>query len=722
MKHFLMCIISFSLIAIQGFGAVQLADMQLVVNRDAFDARDGANVKTYGGYYSQMASASIRDGAVQIQLTDTSKHGGFGQKGFPKVGSIGMMAFDAERVSGGSPLIARLSARKETGANSEVAGFELAGKGSYVLVANNDSDALFSYDFSSEYPGVVSAGLKAGTWEIWKDGKKFMAGTTAAGGKASQGDVIESFGFILRKTDDGSTFRIDNLTVATLSVDAVSKLPGTPAKAPVVVKTAPKGAPNIILIFSDDVGFEEIGCYGVRDEPTKTPNIDRMAERGTTFKTCWAQAICGPSRAMLYTGKYAINNGEYDNKLRMAPDGNPRLKNHRETLPNLTRTMHDAGYTVTFAGKWHHAAFNGGVHSNTEKLGIDTYMETGTNPGPYEKLLGRKLIPDETWEVAALGGYPIISRYWKPGIIHAGKVLETTMNDYGPDMLSDFICGFIRDNAKANKPFLAVYPMNLAHSAHCVTPIDVAAGAERSNKHYKKGTPEGRAIFDNQVRYMDQLIGKIIKQVEDAGIADNTIIIYSSDNGTTSSAKAKGVEYGVHVPFVVAGGGVQARGMVDQLLDFTDVLPTLADFAGSPVEAGVVDGVSLKPFLSGKSEKTKPVIYSFPGPTRLVRTEEFLLEAVCPLYDKPQGRFYKTNGSFDGHGYENITHNPEFSSVRKVFEDHLSRYPTVLPQSFEDPVWKNPSMQQGYKHFSNPKTRKNHLALPQEYRFYDPSF
>ncbi len=480
--------------------------------------------------------------------------------------------------------------------------------------------------------------------------------------------------------------------------------------------------PNIVLIFSDDVGFEEIGCYGVREEPTKTPNIDRLAERGTAFKTCWAQAICGPSRAMLYTGKYAVNNGEYDNKLRYIPGQGGALKTHREQLPNLTRTMHDAGYTVAFAGKWHHAAFNGNVHGSHEKLGIDTYMETGTNPGPYEKLLGRKLIPDETWEQAALGGYPIVSRYWKPGIIHADKVLETTMKDYGPDMLSDFICKFIRENAKGEKPFLAVYPMVLAHSAHCITPIEVAAGATPSNKHYKKGTPEGRAIFDNQVRYMDRMVGKVIKQVEDAGIADNTIIIYASDNGTTSSAKSKGVEYGVHVPFVVAGAGIQSRGMVDQLMDFTDVLPTLADFGGSPVGDGVVDGVSLKPFLTGKSEKTKPMIYSFPGPTRLARTEEFLLEAVCPLYDKPQGRFYKTNGSFDGRGYENITHNPEFADVRNQFDKYLNRYPTVLPDSFADPVWEKPSMQRGHEHFTNPKTRKNHLRLPQEYQFYDPAF
>ncbi len=70
--------------------------------------------------------------------------------------------------------------------------------------------------------------------------------------------------------------------------------------------------PNIILILSDDVGFEEIGCYGVLNNPSKTPNIDQLADNGVRFNICYAQAICGPSRAMLYTGNYATQNGQFD--------------------------------------------------------------------------------------------------------------------------------------------------------------------------------------------------------------------------------------------------------------------------------------------------------------------------------------------------------------------------------------------------------------------------
>jgi hypothetical protein len=230
-------------------------------------------------------------------------------------------------------------------------------------------------------------------------------------------------------------------------------------------------------------------------------------------------------------------------------------------------------------------------------------------------------------------------------------------------------------------------------------------------------------MFLAQINYADKLVGKVVAKIEEMGIADNTIILYSSDNGTTSSAKSKAVEYGVHVPFVVAGAGIKQRGMVDELMDFTDVLPTLVDFAGTKVPKRYhVDGISLKPFLTGASETTKPVIYAFPGPARLVRTKDYMLEAVCPIYDRPFGRFYKTNGSWDGRGYENITHNPEYKSERDRFEALMAELPSVVPDSWDDPVWQDQTMQKAYKHFNNPRRKELHLRLPSSYRFYDESF
>ena len=229
--------------------------------------------------------------------------------------------------------------------------------------------------------------------------------------------------------------------------------------------------------------------------------------------------------------------------------------------------------------------------------------------------------------------------------------------------------------------------MNLAHSAHCVTPYEVAAGASPDNTHIRKGTPKGAKIFKSQVRYMDALVGRIIDTVEAQGLSEDTIIIYTSDNGTTSSAKGKGVEYGVHVPFVLSGPQIDRAGPTDELMDFTDILPTFAEWAGVDLSSVKYDGISLAPFLRGSSNVTKPVIHSFPGPARLIRTKTHLLEAVSPLYDQPRGKLYKTNGSFDGKGYENLAQSDDYSKIQSEFEHLKARLPSVLPESFSDIIW-----------------------------------
>jgi len=481
--------------------------------------------------------------------------------------------------------------------------------------------------------------------------------------------------------------------------------------------------PNIVFILSDDAGFEEFGIYDVKKgEPSNTPNIDKLGERGVAFAHCWGQAICGPSRSMLISGNYAIHNGAYDNKLAYLPGKKGRLGTG-DNLPHFTRILHDAGYKVAVGGKWHNPA-GYMVLDDHKELGLDSWCVWNADPKPLEERPGEKLVPDDMWEIAAISGLPKIARYWKPGIIKNDVVVPTTMKDYGPDIFNDFNCELIEENANGDQPFLAYYTQVLPHGAHCPTPDLVEKeGYSPTNESTKKGTAEGMKMFLAQLNYADKLVGKVIAKVEELGIADNTIILYASDNGTTSSAKGRGVEYGVHVPFMVAGAGIKQRGMTDELMDFTDVLPTLVDFASAEIPKDQhVDGTSLKPFLTGKSETTKDAIYSFPGPTRLVRTKDFMLEAVCPLYGKPQGRFYKTNGSWDGRGYENITHNPEFAAERKKFDVLLNTYPTRLPDSWDDPLWQEKSMQKGYTFFTNPRTVDKHLDLPRQYPFYDPSF
>jgi arylsulfatase A len=249
--------------------------------------------------------------------------------------------------------------------------------------------------------------------------------------------------------------------------------------------------PNFVVILSDDAGFEEFGLYKVKKGvPSNTPNVDKLAEQGTAFAHCWAQAICGPSRSMFITGSYAVHNGSYDNQLSFVHGMAGRIRQDPERLPHFTRILHDAGYKVAVGGKWHNPA-GGMVLSDHESLGPDTWCVRNADQKPFEQRLGKKLVPDDTWETAAVSGEPKISRYWKPGIIKNDKVVPTTMDDYGPDVFSDFICDFIEECAKAKEPFLAYYTDPLPHGAHCPTPDLVARGEKPANKSFKKGTERG---------------------------------------------------------------------------------------------------------------------------------------------------------------------------------------------------------------------------------------
>jgi len=153
---------------------------------------------------------------------------------------------------------------------------------------------------------------------------------------------------------------------------------------------------------------------------------------------------------------------------------------------------------------------------------------------------------------------------------------------------------------------------------------------------------DGQARFKALNEYIDILIGRIWKKVEDLGLADNTIIRYTSDNGTASIAKSRGVERGCRVISVVSGAGIKKRGATDEIMDFSDILPTLVDIAGGKIPDGYeIDGKSVKPFLTGKKDSHRDWIYSVIGTTQLLRTKEYMLEVLNPLLGFFKGRWVR---------------------------------------------------------------------------------
>jgi len=286
--------------------------------------------------------------------------------------------------------------------------------------------------------------------------------------------------------------------------------------------------PNVVLIMSDDVSCDLYGCYGNRK--VRTPNIDRMAKEGVMFRTCWASALCAPTRALIMTGRYGHRTGIYHNSLQVpqADGSNELLKYHH----SFGKLLKQAGYATAIAGKWHCSS----SRPEGPDGGFDEYcLWEGVKE--IEKLPGRPKFTG-AWENKT--DNTTTSRYWHPGIIKNHKLLATGPTDFGPDIFTDFVCDFIE--RKEEQPFLVYYPMVAPHGTregHTTTPLRGKAG------EMSKASPEETlARFEALNEYIDVLIGRIRKKVDDLGLTDNTIFIYCSDNGTAVTAKSRGVERG----------------------------------------------------------------------------------------------------------------------------------------------------------------------------------
>ena len=339
--------------------------------------------------------------------------------------------------------------------------------------------------------------------------------------------------------------------------------------------------PNIIFILLDDLGKEWISCYG--GEGIETPNIDQLAAGGTKFNNAYSMPQCTPSRACFMTGQYPYHNGwvNHWDSPRWGGGYFDWKKN-----PSIARIMKAAGYATAAAGKWQLNDFRLQPDA-MERHGFDDFfMWTGCEGSP-----------DKEHEKKST------ERYWNP-YIHSKEGSKTYPGKFGPDLYNQFVLDFI--SAHKDKPFFIYYPMALPHSPWVHTPMEM----EVKSKEEK---------FAAMVRYADHLLGKVVAHLDEAGLRKNTLIVWTTDNGTdpklenkrngrlVQCGKAQTTENGVNAPFIVNWPGHVPEGVTsDALVDFTDMLPTFADFAdGKMEEAHTCDGVSLKDMFLGKTKESK---------------------------------------------------------------------------------------------------------------------
>lgn len=328
---------------------------------------------------------------------------------------------------------------------------------------------------------------------------------------------------------------------------------------------AEKSRPNIIIIMVDDLGKEWISHYGAED--ILTPNIDELAESGVSFNNVYSMPQCTPTRATLLTGQYPFRHGWVNHWDVPRWGGGAHFD---ETLnPSIGIEMKKAGYTTCIAGKWQIDDFRVEPDALT-KNGFDEFcMWTG-----YES-----------------GIKASANRYQDP-YIYTKEGSKTYNGEFGPDIFKDFVIDFINNNKE--NPMFIYYPMVLTHTPFVNTPIDSAS--TDLDKH--------KAM----VKYTDIITGEIMQALDNAAVRDNTVVIWTTDNGTTGKitgsrngvkikgGKGKTAESGICEPFIVSWPGkIKSNRTSDALIDFSDIFSTSLDLAGvEPKKEWLVEGELLQ--------------------------------------------------------------------------------------------------------------------------------
>ncbi len=335
----------------------------------------------------------------------------------------------------------------------------------------------------------------------------------------------------------------------------------------------PARAPNVVLIMADDMGYECVRANG--GESYSTPRLDRLAASGMRFTRCYSQPLCTPSRVQLMTGRY--NSRNYIRFGLLDPQAT--------TFGQLFR---QAGYATCVAGKWQ---LSGGLQGPGH-FGFDEYC---------------------LWQIDHRK-----SRYPNPTLEINGKVVAYAGGQYGPDIVSDYLCDFMERNKE--KPFLAYYPMILPHWPFEPTPD--SADWDPQAPGITKGVGEGK-YFADMVAYTDKLVGKLVNKLDELGIRDNTLIMFTGDNGTYDGitsvlngqpyrgGKSFMTEAGTHVPMIASWPGQISAGSTNpNLIDFSDFLPTMLEAAGIQSDYTVnIDGRSFVSALRGGKEPTRDWVY-----------------------------------------------------------------------------------------------------------------
>jgi len=373
---------------------------------------------------------------------------------------------------------------------------------------------------------------------------------------------------------------------------------------------------NVIVLLVDDLGYECLGANGGRT--FQTPVVDRLAAQGVRFEHAFVQPNCTPTRVALMTGKVNARNYVHFGV----------LEESQRTFGHLFR---DAGYATGVVGKW--------------QLGGSVAEETPRHFGFDEHCLYHiKGVPRDRGDA----GSEYASRYINPGLVINSVAHRFGDNAYAPDLCHDFVLDWLGRHREG--PFFLYYPMMLTHAPFDPTP-------DSSDFPGKGGPARTRAEhYADMIAYNDKLIGKLVARLDELHLRERTLLVFLGDNGTPGNfvtemadgeviraGKGATIRAGMHVPLVVSWPGTIEPGrLCRDLVNVTDILPTICDAAQVPLPADfVTDGRSFLPQLLGRQGQPRAWIYSWFNPlmrkdsetVEMAFTREFKLYRSGEFYD-----------------------------------------------------------------------------------------
>lgn len=393
-----------------------------------------------------------------------------------------------------------------------------------------------------------------------------------------------------------------------------------------------KPAPNIIYILADDLGYNELGSYG--QKIIRTPNLDQLAQEGMRFTQHYSGSpVCAPSRGTLLTGKNT-GNGYIRDNLEMGgwgpnePEGQLPLLASEFTIAEMLKPL---GYATGFVGKWGLGGPDSEGHPNNQ--GFDEFY------GYLCQRVAHNYYPTHLWQNGSpdsLEGQAYFAAHQKidePFATEQEYYDRFSGEHYAPDKMLDAALSFL--NANQKKPFLLVFATPVPHLALQVPKESLDEYPDSMDAEPFLGGsylphPRPHAAYAAMITRMDRDIGTLLARLEELGLAENTIVMFSSDNGTTYSKgvdadyfnsvgdmrglKGSVFEGGIKVPFIVKWPNVTPAGSTsDKISAFWDIMPTLADITGAALPEGI-DGASIASTLKGDNssiEEGKPLYWEY---------------------------------------------------------------------------------------------------------------